>query len=97
VARRILWASLVLTPVTLVARFVFDTGATTLFILSALALIPLAWLIVDAHDHAAEHTGPGIGRFLNRFFYHRSLHVLRGLVFELRFGLISSSTLAGEP
>jgi Ca2+:H+ antiporter len=68
VARRILWASLVLTPVTLVARFVFDTDATTLFILSALALIPLAWLIGDATDHAAEHTGPGVGGFLNASF-----------------------------
>jgi Ca2+:H+ antiporter len=68
VARRILWASLVLTPVTLVARFVLDAGATTLFVLAALALIPLAWLIGDATDHAAEHTGAGVGGFLNASF-----------------------------
>jgi Ca2+:H+ antiporter len=68
VARRILWASLVLTPITLLARFVFDADATTLFVLSALALIPLAWLIGDATDHAAEHTGAGVGGFLNASF-----------------------------
>jgi Ca2+:H+ antiporter len=68
VARRILWASLVLTPVVLVARFVFDAGATTLFVLAALALLPLAWLIGEATEHAAEHTGPGVGGFLNASF-----------------------------
>ena len=36
--------------------------------LSALALIPLAWLIGEATEHAAEHTGPGIGGFLNATF-----------------------------
>ena len=31
-------------------------------------LIPLAWLIGEATEHAAEHTGPGIGGFLNATF-----------------------------
>jgi Ca2+:H+ antiporter len=68
VVRRILWASLVLTPVVLIARYAFDAGATTLFLLSAAALIPLAWLIGEATEHAAEYTGPGIGGFLNASF-----------------------------
>ena len=38
------------------------------FVLAALALIPLAWLIGEATEHAAEHTGPGIGGFLNATF-----------------------------
>ena len=67
-ARRILWASLALTPVAVVARFVFDAGATTLFVLAALALLPLAWLIGEATEHAAEHTGHGVGGFLNASF-----------------------------
>jgi Ca2+:H+ antiporter len=66
--RRILWASLAFTPVVLIARFVFDANATTLFVLAALALLPLAWLIGEATEHAAEHTGPGIGGFLNASF-----------------------------
>jgi Ca2+:H+ antiporter len=68
VARRILWGTLVLTPVALAARYGFHLGATALFVLSATALIPLAWLIGEATEHAAEHTGPGIGGFLNASF-----------------------------
>jgi Ca2+:H+ antiporter len=68
VARRILWASLAFTPVVVAARFLFDADATTLFILAAVALLPLAWLIGEATEHAAEHTGPGIGGFLNASF-----------------------------
>jgi Ca2+:H+ antiporter len=36
--------------------------------ISAIALIPLAWLIGEATEHAAHHTGPGIGGFLNATF-----------------------------
>src|SRR6202008_1153315 len=39
-----------------------------LFVLACVALIPLAWLIGEATEHAAEHTGPGIGGFLNASF-----------------------------
>jgi len=65
--RRLLWASLVLAPLTVVADQL-GAGKTGLFILAAVALIPLAWLIGEATDHAAEHTGPGIGGFLNASF-----------------------------
>jgi Ca2+:H+ antiporter len=68
VARKILWASLVLVPVAIVARYGLHGGATTLFLLSAAALIPLAWLIGESTEHAAEHTGPGVGGFLNASF-----------------------------
>ena len=46
----------------------FHLDATPLFLLSAAALIPLAWLIGEATEHAAQHTGPGIGGFLNASF-----------------------------
>jgi Ca2+:H+ antiporter len=68
VVRKILWGLMALTPIALFARFVLHLDPTTLFILSALALIPLAWLIGEATEHAAEHTGPGIGGFLNASF-----------------------------
>ncbi|MGN6798205.1 MAG: calcium/proton exchanger [Gaiellaceae bacterium] len=67
-ARRILWGGLVLTPVAILARFVFHLDETTLFVLAAVALVPLAWLIGEATEHAAEHTGPGVGGFLNASF-----------------------------
>jgi Ca2+:H+ antiporter len=68
VARRLLWASLVLAPITIAGRFLFDAGDVVLFVLAAAALIPLAWLIGEATEHAAEHTGPGMGGFLNASF-----------------------------
>src|SRR5207249_3653887 len=40
----------------------------TLFVLAAAALVPLAWLIGEATEQAARHTGPGIGGFLNATF-----------------------------
>src|SRR5438034_1801926 len=64
----LLWGSLALAPVTIIARFAFDAGDVTLFALAAVALIPLAWLIGEATEHAGEHTGPGIGGFLNASF-----------------------------
>jgi Ca2+:H+ antiporter len=68
VARRILWGTLVLTPAAVVARFVFQLDETALFVLAAAALVPLAWVIGEATEHAAEHTGPGVGGFLNASF-----------------------------
>jgi Ca2+:H+ antiporter len=68
VGRKLLWASLVLAPVTFALRYVFHAGDTTLFVASAASLVPLAWLIGEATEHAGEHTGPGIGGFLNASF-----------------------------
>jgi Ca2+:H+ antiporter len=68
VTRRILWASLALAPVTIVAHYALDVGSTSEFVLASAALIPLAWLIGEATEHAAHHTGPGIGGFLNATF-----------------------------
>ncbi|MEX2464635.1 MAG: calcium/proton exchanger [Gaiellaceae bacterium] len=65
--RKILYALLVLGPlVVLLDRL--GTGDVTLFIAAAAALIPLAWLIGEATEHAAHHTGAGIGGFLNATF-----------------------------
>ncbi len=67
-ARKLLWGSLLLAPVTVAIDKLTNAGDTMLFVLSALSLIPLAWLIGEATEHAAEHTGPGIGGFLNASF-----------------------------
>jgi Ca2+:H+ antiporter len=68
VARRLLWGSLALAPVAIGARYVFGAGDVMLFVLAAAALVPLAWLIGEATEHAAEHTGAGVGGFLNASF-----------------------------
>jgi Ca2+:H+ antiporter len=68
VVRKILFATLALAPLTIGLHYFADLPETTEFVLAALALIPLAWLIGEATEHAAEHTGPGIGGFLNATF-----------------------------
>ncbi len=67
-ARRLLWASLALAPVTILVDAVANPGKVALFLLSAVALVPLAWLIGEATEHAGEHTGPRIGGLLNASF-----------------------------
>jgi Ca2+:H+ antiporter len=68
VVRRILFASLALAPVVVALHYLTDIGGVAEFSIAAIALIPLAWLIGEATEHAAEHTGPGIGGFLNATF-----------------------------
>ena len=66
--RRILFGSVALAPVVVAVHYLFHPAETVDFVLAAAALIPLAWLIGEATEHAAEHTGPGIGGFLNATF-----------------------------
>jgi Ca2+:H+ antiporter len=67
-ARKLLWGSLLLAPITIAVDKLTGAGDVTLFVLAACALVPLAWLIGESTEHAAEHTGPGIGGFLNASF-----------------------------
>jgi len=55
-------------PITFLADFVLHAGKVALFVLAALALVPLAWLIGEATEHAAVHTGARIGGLLNASF-----------------------------
>jgi Ca2+:H+ antiporter len=68
VRRQLLWGSLLLAPATIAVDKLSGAGDVTLFVLAAAALVPLAWLIGEATEQAAEHTGPGIGGFLNASF-----------------------------
>jgi Ca2+:H+ antiporter len=68
VVRRLLFATLAVAPIAVALHYLADLPQTVEFVISALALIPLAWLIGEATEHAAEHTGPGIGGFLNATF-----------------------------
>jgi Ca2+:H+ antiporter len=66
--RRVLYGLLALAPLVVVLHYVANLDPTVEFVLAATALIPLAWLIGEATEYAAEHTGPGIGGFLNATF-----------------------------
>jgi Ca2+:H+ antiporter len=69
IARRALLALLLLLgPLVVVLDRLGAVGDLTLFVFAGLALLPLAWLIGEATDNLARHTGPGIGGFLNATF-----------------------------
>jgi Ca2+:H+ antiporter len=59
---------LLLGPLVIALDRLGAAGDLTLFVLAAVALIPLSWLIGEATDNLALHTGPGIGGFLNATF-----------------------------
>src|SRR5437870_5733757 len=67
-ARRILVAGLALAPLAAILRWVVEPGDVAVFGVAAIALVPLAWLIGEATEQAAEHTGSGVGGFLNASF-----------------------------
>ena len=67
-ARGLYKASLALTPAVLIVHYGFDADGTLVFVLAALALVPLAILIGEATEHVAAHTGARIGGFLNASF-----------------------------
>ncbi len=97
-ARRVLWASLALAPITLFIHYVFKPGDTADFVLAAASLIPLAWLIGEATEHAAHHTGPGIGGFLNATFGNApeliiALFAIGAAEFDVVLGSLSGSVI----
>lgn len=65
--RRILWASTVLVPIDVLLALL-GVSDTWLFIVSAAALVPLAFAIGEATDHIGEHTGPAVAGLLNASF-----------------------------
>ncbi len=66
--RRLLWLGLALGPLVIALDATSAASKTFLFALAALSLVPLAWLIGEATEHVARHTGAGIGGFLNATF-----------------------------
>ena len=93
--RVLLWASLVLAPVA-VAADALGADETLLFALAACALVPLAWLIGESTEHAAEHTGPGIGGFLNASFGNAPELIIALLAVESGLPNVVRGSLAGS-
>src|SRR5919108_6566001 len=91
-ARTILWGSLVLAPFTIALHYLASLPEAVEFGLAAAALIPLAWLIGEATEHAAYHTGPGIGGFLNATFGNAPELIIAVLaVNEVKFEVVRGS------
>ena len=93
--RKLLWASLVLAPVTFAADLL-HAGHVALFLLAAVALVPLAWLIGEATEHAAGHTGPGIGGFLNASFGNAPELIIALLAVADKLPNVVRGSLAGS-
>ncbi len=96
--RRILFGLLGLAPLVVVLHYALHLDETVEFVLAAAALIPLAWLIGEATEHAAEHTGPGIGGFLNATFGNApeliiALFAVNAREFEVVRGSLSGSVI----
>lgn len=96
--RRVLFTSVALAPIVVLIHYGLHPDATLEFVLSAVALIPLAWLIGEATEHAAEHTGPGIGGFLNATFGNApeliiALFAVNAMEFEVVRGSLTGSVV----
>jgi Ca2+:H+ antiporter len=98
VVRRLLFASVAFAPIVILVHYVIKPAETVEFVLAAAALIPLAWLIGEATEHAAEHTGPGIGGFLNATFGNApeliiALFAVNAMDFEVVRGSLTGSVV----
>ena len=69
---KFIYAKLVLVPIALVLEFGGIGGHTTVFVTSALALLPLAGVLGRATEEAAFYTGPKIGALLKPSWWRSS-------------------------
>ena len=79
------WPLLACAPIA-IASNLLDAGAVTIFILSALAIIPLAALIGDSTSHVSHHLGPSSGALINATFGNLAEMIIA--VFAVRAGLL---------
>lgn len=76
---------LVLIPLALLARFL-DWSPLAIFLLSALAIVPVAKFIGDATEELSGHTGPAVGGLLNATFGNATELIIG--IFALHAGLL---------
>jgi Ca2+:H+ antiporter len=96
VVRKLLWASLLLAPLTIAVDKLTGAGEVALFVIAAVALVPLAWLIGESTEHAAEHTGPGIGGFLNASFGNAPELIVALFAVEANLPVVVRGSLSGS-
>jgi Ca2+:H+ antiporter len=84
---KVLYALLILVPVVLGMKFLDIGGHSTMFVLSALALIPLAAILGRATEEVAHYTGPKIGGLLNATLGNAAELIIT--IVALREGLVT--------
>ena len=80
-----LYLFLVFIPITLVLEYVVHASPTTLFLTSAVAIVPLAGLMGKSTEMLAEHVGAGLGGLLNATFGNAAELIIA--IFALKAGL----------
>lgn len=93
---KFLYILLVLVPIA-IAMEIWDIGShTTMFIVSALALVPLAAILGSATEEVAVHTGPKIGGLLNATLGNAAELIIT--IVALREGLVTvvKASIAGS-
>lgn len=93
---KLLYALLIMVPVTLVLKYGHIGGHATLFVCSALALIPLAAVLGRATDDVSIYTGQKIGGLLNATLGNAAELIIT--IVALREGLIDvvKASIAGS-
>ncbi len=93
---KILYALLIMVPITLVLRFTGIGDHTAIFVASALALIPLAAVLGRATEEVAIYTGPKIGALLNATLGNSAELIIT--IIALREGLVEvvKASIAGS-
>lgn len=84
--QRVLYAMLIFVPIAIVADFVLHLDPVVVFVLSALAVIPLADLIGEATEELATYTGPRVGGLLNATLGNAAELIIT--IFAIREGLL---------
>ena len=92
---KILRFLLIFVPVSLVGEFM-GFSPTVLFVVSALAIIPLAGLMGEATEEISFYSGPKIGGFLNATFGNATELIIA--FFAMRAGLfdVVKASVAGS-
>lgn len=88
-------ALLIFVPVTFIAH-IYNFSPVVVFIVSALAIIPLAKFIGEATEELTTHTGPALGGLMNATFGNATELIIG--IFALQAGLIEvvKASLAGS-
>src|SRR3954471_16357600 len=82
----------------MIVNWAAHPGDVLLFVLASVSLVPLAWLIGEATENTAQHTGPGIGGFLNATFGNApeliiALFAIHDGLFEVVRGSLTGSVV----
>jgi Ca2+:H+ antiporter len=96
--QKLLWGSFALAPVAIALKLL-HVSPTILFPAGAVALVPLAWLVGEATDQTARHTGPALGALLNATFGNAtelfiSFFAIADAEFEVVRGSLSGSVVS---